>query len=145
MKTCMSGLACVLLGLMVVAFGNPQLNAQIVNEIRAHIDHSFVIDNTTLPPGDYTFRMVQNSGLSAMTATSDTDKTSVTFAVRRAQDDHTPRHSEVTFRKYGDTEFLDKVFESGTKSGVATTETARAEQDLVNQGHHPTEHTEEQQ
>jgi len=118
--------------------------AQITNEVRAHIDHSFIVDNTTLPPGDYTFQMMQGSNLSLMTVSNDNDKTSVAFIVRESRDNHTPAHSEVVFRKYGNTEFLDKIYETGTKIGVSTTETGREEQHLLQQGQHPTEETEDQ-
>ena len=72
-------LAPVLVSFFLLALSTPWLNAQITNAIQAHIDHAFVIGNTTLPPGEYTFRMMQNSELSVMTATSENDKTSVEF------------------------------------------------------------------
>jgi hypothetical protein len=144
MKKAMRMLAPVLLGFVFVIPSTPFLNAQITNTIQAHIDHSFVIGNTTLPPGEYTFRMLQDTDLQAMTATSENDKTSVSFNVRMTIDDHTPRHSELTFRKYGDTEFLSKIFELGSKNGAEVTEPSRDEKRFAQQGLHPTEHTEEQ-
>jgi hypothetical protein len=144
MKNAIRMLAPVLLTFVVVIPGTPLLNAQITNTIQAHIDHSFVIGNTTLPPGEYTFQMAQNSELQLMTATSENDKTSVSFIVESAIDDHTPRHSELIFRKYGDTEFLSKIFESGSKTGAEITESSRAEKRFAQQGLHPIEHTEEQ-
>ena len=136
-------LAPVLVTFFLLAVSTPWLNAQITNAIQAHIDHAFVIGNTTLPSGEYTFRMMQNSELSVMTATSENDKTSVEFIVREAINNHTPAHTELTFRKYGNTEFLNKIFESGTKIGVEVTETSREESRLVKEGQQPTLHTEE--
>ncbi len=144
MKSHLRTLAPVLAGLFFVMAGTPWLNAQIMGEIRAHVDNSFVIGNTTLPPGEYTFRMMQDSDLSLMTATSENEKTSVTFIVGDAVDDHTPRHSELVFRKYGNTEFMNKIFESGSKSGVRLTETGREEARFAKQGLQATEHSEEQ-
>jgi len=135
----------VLFSFSALILAVPLLNAQITNDIRAHINHSFMIDNTTLPPGQYTFRIMQNSDLQVMTAIGDDNKTSVTFVVREVRDDHTPAHSEVTFRKFGNEEFLNKIFEAGSKMGVAVTETGREEKHLVAEGQHATEHTEEQQ
>ena len=63
MKSHVRTLAPVLVSLFFVTAGTPRLNAQIVNGIRARLDHSFVIGNTTLPPGEYTFRMVMITGL----------------------------------------------------------------------------------
>jgi hypothetical protein len=119
-------------------------NAQILNPIQAHIPHSFVIGNTTLPPGDYTFRTMRDSELQLMTVTSSDDKTSVDFVVREAIDDHRPSHTEIMFRRYGNTDFLSKIFEEGTKTGVAVTETSRQEKRLVKEGQHGAEHSEEQ-
>jgi hypothetical protein len=128
----------------ILLVGAPQLNAQITNAIIAHIHHNFIIGNTTLPPGEYTFRMMQGSDLQLMTATSQNDKTSVEFLVREAIDDHTPNHSELTFRKYGSAEFLSRIFESGSKSGVSVDETSHQETRLKKQGQSGTEHSEEQ-
>jgi hypothetical protein len=143
MKIHLSMLAAVLVSLLFLIPGATRLNAQITNDIRAHIDHSFIIGDTTLPPGDYTFRMLQNSDLALMTATNDNDKTSVGFIVRSTVDDHVPRHTELFFRKYGNTEFLNKIFESGTKQGVEVTETSREEARLVKEGQQGIMHTEE--
>jgi hypothetical protein len=136
-------LAPVLVSFFLLALSTPCLNAQITNAIQAHIDHAFVIGNTTLPPGEYTFRMMQNSELSIMSATSENDKTNVDFIVREAIDNHTPAHTELTFRKYGNTEFLNKIFENGSKIGAEVTETSREESHLVKDGQQPTLHTEE--
>jgi hypothetical protein len=143
MKSYAGTLAPVLATFFLLAVGTPWLNAQITNTIQARIDHPFVIGNTTLPAGEYTFRMMQNSELSIVTATSQNDKTSVQFIVREAIDNRTPMHTELTFRKYGNTEFLNKIFESGSKTGVEVTETSREESRLVKEGQQPTLQTEE--
>src|SRR5579859_2014656 len=127
MKNHLKTLASVLVSLLFVSAGVPWLNAQIMNPIRAQVEHSFIIGNTTLPPGEYTFRMMQDSELAVMTATSENDKTTVEFIVREAIDDHTPGHSELVFRKYGNVEFLSKIFEGGSKTGAEVTETNRQE------------------
>lgn len=144
MKNQLSMLAAVLVALFFAIPAAPQMHAQITNEIRAHIDHSFTVGDTTLPPGEYTFQILPGSDQSAMTVTSENDKTSVVFNVRTTIDDHTPHHTQLTFRKYGNTEFLNKVFESGTKTGEEVTETGREEARLVKQGMQPTLQNEEQ-
>jgi hypothetical protein len=135
--------APALAGVLLLAFA-PYLHAQITDEILAHIDHSFVVGNTTLPPGDYTFQMMHNTDQSLMTVTSSSEKMSVTFLVREAMDDHAPAHADVFFRKYGNTEFLSKIFQPGSKVGARVTETSREEQHFVSQGEHGMEHSEEQ-
>jgi hypothetical protein len=131
-------------GILFLTAGASGLNAQITNAIQAHMDHTFIIGDTTLPPGDYTFRMMHNSDLSVMTATNANDKTSVEFIVRQTVADHNPRHSELVFRKYGNTEFLSKLFEKGSKIGAELTETNREEARVAKNGLHGMEHTEEQ-
>jgi hypothetical protein len=143
MKNYSATLAPVLATFFLLAIGTPRVNAQITDAIQAHIDHPFVIGNTSLPPGEYTFRMVENSDLTIMTVSSENDKTSVDFIVRATIDNHTPAHTELTFRKYGNTDFLNKIFESGSKTGVEVTETSREESRLVKEGKQPTLHTEE--
>ena len=139
MKSHLKTLAPVLL----LAFGAPWLNAQITNEIKAHVDHSFMIGNTTLPAGDYTFRMMQDSNLSLMTAANNGSKASVEFVVQQTVDNHRPAHSELVFRKYGNVEILHKIFERGQSTGAEVTETNREEARLAKTAQ-PVEHSEEQ-
>lgn len=141
MKIYLRNLLPMAAGLFFFVGGAPWANAQVQDTIRAHIDHSFVIDNTTLPPGDYTFRNIQKEDHSVMTAVDTNDrKHTVDFVVRPTMADHTPRHTELVFRKIGNTEFLSKIFESGSKTGMAVTETGKEDAQYKN----ATEHTEEQ-
>jgi hypothetical protein len=144
MKSNIRTFTLILVSFLFVAGSAPWLNAQITNAIRAHIDHSFMIGDKTLPPGEYTFRIMENSDLSVMTATNENGKVAVSFGVRDAIADRRPSHSELVFRKYGDAEFLSKVFEGGSKTGVAVTESSKQEQRFLNQGQHAMEHSEEQ-
>jgi hypothetical protein len=134
----------ILVSLLFMVPGTTWLHAQITNDIRAHIDHPFIIGDTTLPPGEYTFHVMQGMEISVMTVTNENDKTSVSFNVRTTLHEHTPAHSEIVFRKYGDTDFLSKIFEAGSKLGAEVTETSRKEAKFVNQHMHPTEQREEQ-
>ncbi len=145
MKNPLRTLAPVLASVFLVTTGATYLDAQINNPIRAHVDHSFVIGDKTLPPGDYTFQMMEGSNLTVMTVTGPSNKVSAVFNVQRSIDDHTPKHSELVFRKYGDTEFLSKVYESGTKTGVEVTESRKQEARFASQGQRAVEHIEEQQ
>jgi hypothetical protein len=49
-----------------------------------------------------------------------------------------------SFRKYVDTEFLTRIYQTGSKPGVAVAETTRQETRLRKQGQHGVEHSEEQ-
>jgi len=138
-------LAPALTALFFATAGALSLNAQITNPIQAHINHTFVIGDKTLPPGDYTFRMEKSSGLNVMRVENQRGDNIAQFEVRETTADHRPRHSELVFRKFGDTEFLSKIFEGGSKTGSELTETSKQEARMVSQGQHALEHTEEQQ
>jgi hypothetical protein len=143
MKRHVRTLAPVLITFFAVA-GAQALNAQIMDTIHARVDHSFMIGDQTLPPGEYTFRVSTNPDQSLMTAISENGRTSAQFLVRRSVNDHRPNHSELVFRKYGNTEFLSKIFEVGSKDGLAVTEPSKQEARLINEGQQALEHSEEQ-
>ena len=117
-------------------------DAQITNEVEATISHSFIVGMKTLPPGKYTFRMQQGSSGSAMTVTSADGKSSDMFMTRESQAPTTPAHTELVFRRYGDKEFLSKIYEGGNKLGVAVVGASKLEKQLMAQGQKATEHSE---
>jgi hypothetical protein len=127
-----------------VTAGATWANAQITNAIQAHVNHSFMIGDKTLPPGEYTFRIENNSDLGVMTVQNKNGDNVAQFNVRQSIANQRPPHSELVFRKYGNTEFLSKVYEVGSKAGVALAETAKAEARLAKEGQQAQEHTEEQ-
>ena len=131
--------AFALLGVVCIARLS---SAQITDEIRANIPHAFIVANTTLPPGEYDFRMMSDSDLSIMTVTSADGKHSVEFAIRDAQANHTPQHSELIFNRYGNKEFLSRIFQQGNNLGSAVADVAREELRMQNKGQHATEHAE---
>jgi len=126
-------------------FGTGTLSAQITDQILAHVNHGFVVGNKTLPPGDYTFRIERNSDLGVMIVQNKNGDNVAQFAVRQSIDNHTPAHSQLVFKRYGNTEFLSKVYESGSRSGVAVDAISSEEQRLMKSGQQGTEHIEEQQ
>jgi hypothetical protein len=117
-------------------------SAQIVNQVDATISHSFIVSTKTLPPGKYTFQVQQDSDNTVMTVTSADGKNSDQFLVRDSQASTTPAHTELIFRRYGNVEFLSKIFAAGNKLGVAVSEPSKQEKELQAQGKQPTEHAE---
>lgn len=138
-------LAPVLAGIGFIALSVFSLHAQITNQIHAHITHSFIIGDKTLPPGNYTFRIEGNTDEGVMTARNEHGDIVAQFNVRQSIDNRRPKHSEIVFKRYGNMEFLSKIYESGSKNGVAVTETSKEEARLVSQGRHGMEHTEEEE
>ena len=143
MKRHVRRLAPVLIAIFATA-GAHSVNAQIENAIQAHVNHSFVIGVKTLAPGDYTFRMTTDPDQSLMIATNQNGTNVAQFLVRQSINDHRPGHSELVFHKYGNTEFLSKIFEVGSKDGVAVMEPSKQEARLINEGQQALEHSEEQ-
>lgn len=142
MKLYASAFPCLSVFILV---GCTNANAQIDHPITANITHKFVIGNTTLPAGKYMFRMEGNTDLMVMEATNQSNDTSVQFMVRQSTDEHRPSHTELVFRKYGNDEFLSKMYLSGSRAGAAVAEPSRLEERLKKEGQKAAEHTEEQQ
>jgi hypothetical protein len=143
MKCHLRTLAPALASLLFVAAGAPWLYGQIADAIRAHVDHSFIIGNTTLPPGEYTFRMMRDSDLEVMTAPVKAIRPVWTLSSERL-----PLITRLVIQNsfFGsmEVEFLSKIFEGGSKSGGEVTETSRQEARLAKRMQHATEYTEEQ-
>lgn len=137
-------LAAILLPLLMI-LAVPPAQAQVTNTIESEILHPFTVVNTTLPPGKYFFRMVHGTALGAMTVANADDTVEVDFLVRSSVDDHTPRHSELVFNRYGKKEFLQDIYQAGDKDGEAVIEPSREERSLMKQGQKPFRHTEEQE
>lgn len=118
------------------------LNAQVIDQIDANIPHSFKILNKTLPAGQYTFRMDQGSDGGVMVISSADGKNLDQFMVRDSIAPTTPAHTELVFDRYGNKEFLRRIYETGNKNGITVSETSQEEQQLNEQGQKPVEHTE---
>ncbi len=119
--------------------------AQISERIVANVPHSFIVNNTTLPPGRYTLYTMRQTDQTVMRISSADGRTSTDFLVRASIDDHLPRHSELIFNRYGSKEFLTHIYQVGTKTGVAVVDVSREEADLKHNGQAATTHTEEQE
>jgi hypothetical protein len=130
--------------LLLFNLAAPAAHAQITNGIEASITHPFVVGSATLPPGRYIFRMAQATDLRTMTVTNAVAGTSMEVLVRQTDNSDIPKHSELVFNRYGDKEFLTKIFEAGARIGVAVDQSPEEAQ-LQKQGQKPVEHTEEQE
>jgi hypothetical protein len=122
----------------------PILKAQIRSSIEATIHHKFTIVNTTLPPGKYVFRMMSGTDMTVMTVTSENGNTAVEFLVNQSYSPTVPQHSELVFNRYDHREILEKIYQGGSRLGVAVAEPSRAELREQEKGVHPVTHTEPQ-
>lgn len=119
-------------------------SAQVTGQVDVTMTHPLIVANTTLPPGKYDFRMLPGSDLTVMTATSADRNTAVEFLVRQSEANHEPKHTEMVFNRYGNEEFLSRIYEKDNRYGVAVAEPSRKELRLEKAGQHLIEHTEYQ-
>lgn len=138
-------LAATFAAVAVLCVAPRSSNAQIMERIVAKIPHSFIVNNTTLPPGQYTFHMIRQTNQTVMRLSSADGRTATDFLVRDSMDSHVPKHSELVFNRYGSKEFLTHIYETGNKLGAAVVDVSREETDLKAHGQSATAHTEEQE
>jgi hypothetical protein len=127
-KYLVSGLAilCLLAGSGVVT-----TSAQIDSDrtIEATIPYAFVVGNDTLPAGQYTIRLSDDTNLNLFVVRSTNGRTAAFFQTRDVQANEPPRRTELVFDKIGDTYFLSQIWLTGSKLGVEL-EKSKAEQKL---------------
>ena len=107
---------CLVLGLGAMFASNAQIASDAT--IKVNIPHSFVVNNTTLPPGNYTIKVADDySNLNVLEIRSANGKTNVLFDTEPVNFERERRQSEVVFAKIGDDYFLSQVFLRGDESG----------------------------
>lgn len=141
----LSTFASVAFSLMFLILAVPSAHAVIKGIIYADIHHPFVVDNTTLPPGRYMFRMVPGNLLNYMTVANDKGEIKAKFLVQPSYLPKTPSHAELIFNRYGKTEILEKIFQKDDSRGEALQGVSSEEAQLRKEGKKPLQHMEEQQ
>jgi hypothetical protein len=97
-------------------------HAQIIDTLEGNIPFQFQAGDAVLPPGNYSIRMVENSGLTFMQITSTENRSSAFFRVSETDLKSAPTKNELIFNKYGDHYFLAQLFEEGDPSGSEVSE-----------------------
>jgi len=118
----------------------PSANAQITGEIRANIPFSFYVQDTRLPAGSYTLSMLDDSELQVMQIRSQDGKAAVVFDVDDTRLDSTPSTTELIFHRYGNHEYLSRIFESGSAEGSRVV-LIRSAKSMQNDNTKPHEHS----
>jgi len=107
---------CLVVGLGATLTSNAQIQSDAT--VKANIPHSFVVNNTTLPPGSYTIRVADDySNLNVLEIRSANGKTNVLFDTEPVNLPRVMSRSELVFDRIGDTYFLTRVFMRGDESG----------------------------
>lgn len=106
---------CILAGI-----GGSSAKAQIDNDttVEADIPHAFVVKETTLPPGRYTIKVLDDTNLNLLEIRSANGRSAGVFETVGVQADQTPRHTELIFDKIGDQYFLSQIWLSSSDSGA---------------------------
>lgn len=130
-------LALLLFGLAFVAL--PPAQAQITRDIETNIPFSFFVQETKLPAGKYTIKVVHDTDQGIMEIQSADDKVTVMFEVLDSQAESAPNNSTVIFKRYGKNEYLSKIYNEGNKYGSRLPMT-RSELNLKKSGIAAAEH-----
>jgi hypothetical protein len=131
-KYLISGLAILCL---LATSGVVTTRAQIDSgeTIEAAIPFAFVVGNHTLPAGDYTIKVSDDTDLNLLVVRSTEGRTAAFFQTMDAQAKGTPRQTELVFDKIGDNYFLSQIWVAGSQQG-AELEKSKAEQQLEASG-----------
>lgn len=100
--------------------------AQISRPISADVPFAFTVGDTQLPAGKYVIQSVSDVNENAFEIRSANGKKAVAFLAEEADAPRIARQTELEFTKRGDQEFLTKVVEAGTSSGVQVINGRRA-------------------
>ncbi|MEZ5361434.1 MAG: hypothetical protein R2748_03585 [Bryobacterales bacterium] len=111
--------------------------AQITMPVDANIPFSFVVGDTTLGPGKYVITMQGDENILVRSAN---DHAAVDHIVIPAMTTSAPKETELVFNRYGNREFLTKVFLEGNSNGVELTQ-SKLERELMGKGQKPVTHS----
>jgi hypothetical protein len=116
-------LVALFMGLVFAALIYPnQAHAQLIGSMEANIPFQFHAGDTKLPAGKYVIRMLDDSDLTIMEISKPDGSVAALFQVHAAEANSTPRKSELIFNKYGNSYFLEKLFDEGEADGSQVVE-----------------------
>jgi len=113
----------IIFGLSVLLFGGLTLaDGQIPSNsvLKANIPFSFMVQNKTLPAGEYTIREtgadIDSDNILEIVSNTGKDR-AVLFQTIGTITERMPKSSELVFDKVGDSYFLSKIFVAGDNDG----------------------------
>jgi hypothetical protein len=102
---------------LTLTINSTQAQAQINGQLEATIPFQFHVGDSKLPAGKYLIQPLDDSDLTVLEIRSADGSTSALFEVQLTQANSTPNKGELTFDKYGNRYFLEKVFDEGHPTG----------------------------
>jgi hypothetical protein len=91
--------------------------AQIIGDLEADIPFQFHAGNAKLPSGKYIIHVLDRSDPNVMETRSAEGSTAALFEVHGVEASAAPAKGELSFNKYGDRYFLEKLFDPSNPNG----------------------------
>jgi hypothetical protein len=91
--------------------------AQTARRIRINVPFDFVVGKQTLPAGTYTIRQMLRDNDSLLLLQSTDGRTTESVLTNRVEAGRESAAARLDFHRYGDTNFLFRVWTPGTESG----------------------------
>ncbi len=107
--------------------------AQLTDALKANIPFRFTAGMATLPPGNYTIRVLDIEDPNELTIAKDDGSLEILVSTVSAQAKQPVKGAELVFTKVGDRDFLSEVWPDETGVGYQVPKT-RAEQKLEKGG-----------
>lgn len=107
----------VVFALGVLTIGVSAGRAQIVGQLDFKMVQPFTVENTTLPPGNYSIRPVQGTDQTVIEIAAASGKPSVVVEVSSAQPDSAQSGTQLFFNRYKNVLALSQVFPGGGNTG----------------------------
>jgi hypothetical protein len=103
---------------LVAMVGAAPASAMATQSIKAHIPFAFVVENTSLPAGDYTIEPLGIDEPSVLVIRSADDKVVVEFLTNATTPEKPLNSAELVFDRYGKKEFLKQILVPGDQSAA---------------------------
>jgi hypothetical protein len=103
---------------LVAMVGAIPASAMATQSIKAHIPFAFVVENTSLPAGDYTIEPLGIDEPSVLVIRSADDKVVVEFLTNATTPEKPLNSAELVFDRYGKKEFLKQILVPGDESAA---------------------------
>lgn len=107
--------AILLIGFIMAASFAAQ--AQAARRIRVNVPFDFVVGKRTLPAGTYTVKQMTRDNDSLLLLQSADGRTTESVLTNRVEATKESAAAQLDFHRYGDTNFLFRVWTPGTQSG----------------------------
>jgi hypothetical protein len=118
----------------LMGVGTATASAQLIGALDVNVPHPFFVNNTKLPAGKYSVRVLDDLSANMMEMQSMDGRTSVMFDTEDAQPKDEPRASKLVFNKVGNDYFLSRIWLDGDSYVGYALEKTKLEKKLEGSG-----------